>query len=401
VHCAFFIFKVQAKNRLRKNSAEGKFKMTVFISNFFNHHQLEFCRTLAELTEFKFIATMKIPQEQLNLGYDDLNSKYDFVLRMYESAENKNLAQNLLNEAEIVIAGSCSFPFDMLKNRLENDRLTFWFSERLFKRGFLERFYPPKIKRVFSQCTKYKNNNFYLLCAGGFAAHDYEIYHAFREKSFVFGYFPPFVQQDEEKLSAQKSGKMKLLWAGRYLKWKHPEFAVYAAKILKKRGIEFELTMIGNGALYKKIGRMIAKYNLSDCVRQTGSVPAKKVREFMDRTNVFLFTSDRKEGWGAVLNESMNSACAVVANKKIGSAESLLIHGKNGFVYGSKKEFAKILRDELCDSEKIRRIGKNAYDSIANFWNGKISAQRFLKTAEKLLNGENLENYDYGPMKKN
>ena len=36
----------------------------------------------------------------------------------------------------------------------------------------------------------------------------------------------------------------------------------------------------------------------------------------MEKADIFLFTSDRREGWGAVANEAMNSACALVVSGK-------------------------------------------------------------------------------------
>ena len=40
----------------------------------------------------------------------------------------------------------------------------------------------------------------------------------------------------------------------------------------------------------------------------------------MEESEIYLVTSDRKEGWGAVVNEAMNSGCAVVADHMIGAA---------------------------------------------------------------------------------
>ena len=55
----------------------------------------------------------------------------------------------------------------------------------------------------------------------------------------------------------------------------------------------------------------------------------------MEKTGIFLFTSDRQEGWGAVLNEAMNSGCAVVASHLIGAVPFLKKKKKNGLVYSS------------------------------------------------------------------
>ena len=42
-----------------------------FFSNFLNHHQLPFCLAMCKLTDnnFTFVATEKIPQERLDMGY--------------------------------------------------------------------------------------------------------------------------------------------------------------------------------------------------------------------------------------------------------------------------------------------------------------------------------------------
>ena len=44
-----------------------------------------------------------------------------------------------------------------------------------------------------------------------------------------------------------------------------------------------------------------------------GALKPADVRKEMERADIFLFTSDYKEGWGAVLNEAMNARCAIVA----------------------------------------------------------------------------------------
>ena len=55
----------------------------------------------------------------------------------------------------------------------------------------------------------------------------------------------------------------------------------------------------------------------------------------MAKSDIFIFTSDKNEGWGVVLNEAMSSACAVVANKAIGSVPFLIKDGLNGFTYST------------------------------------------------------------------
>ena len=81
----------------------------------------------------------------------------------------------------------------------------------------------------------------------------------------------------------------------------------------------------------------------------------------MEQADVFLFTSNYLEGWGAVLNEAMNSACAVVAGHGIGAVPFLLKHGKNGLVYktGNFREFQAYVLQLCQDASLCRRLGTN------------------------------------------
>lgn len=79
-----------------------------FFSNFLNHHQLPFCLEMNKKAnvEFRFVATEAIPEERLKLGYENMNSSYDFVIRAYESEEEYQRALALAYESDVVIIGS-------------------------------------------------------------------------------------------------------------------------------------------------------------------------------------------------------------------------------------------------------------------------------------------------------
>ena len=55
----------------------------------------------------------------------------------------------------------------------------------------------------------------------------------------------------------------------------------------------------------------------------------------MEKSSIYLFTSNFDEGWGAVLNESMNSACAVISSHAAGATPFLISHNINGLLYTS------------------------------------------------------------------
>jgi glycosyltransferase involved in cell wall biosynthesis len=148
--------------------------------------------------------------------------------------------------------------------------------------------------------------------------------------------------------------------------------------------------MVGSGELDNKLKGLVSQYGLTDNVVFHGFQVPAKVREFMEEADIFMFTSNYLEGWGAVLNESMNSGCAVVAGHGIGAVPYLIRNGRNGFVF--KNNNLNEFRNEvlaLCSDEKLRKeLGVNAYNTIVNEWNPKEAADRLYQFSKGLLNGE-------------
>lgn len=121
----------------------------VFYSNFLNHHQLPLCMEFIkrEDIQFTFVATEKIPQERLDMKYEDMNKKYSFVLCSYENFKNEKKALELAESADIVIIGSA--PSYYIENRLKkNNKLTFRFCERSLKKGTWRRFIPKTYQKI-------------------------------------------------------------------------------------------------------------------------------------------------------------------------------------------------------------------------------------------------------------
>ena len=121
----------------------------------------------------------------------------------------------------------------------------------------------------------------------------------------------------------------------------------------------------------------------------------------MKKTDIFLFTSDRNEGWGAVLNESMSNACAVVANREIGSVPYLVEDGKNGLVYDRKDKNAlyNCVKKLIVNKPLRETLGKNAYDTIKNVWNAEVASKRLMQLINNINKGEGTP-FEWGPCSK-
>lgn len=371
-----------------------------FFSNFLNHHQLPFCMEMYEYIgeDFKFVATEPVPKERINMGYHDMSTQYPFALNTYSSKKAYEEAVKLGNESDVVIIGSA--PRAFIKNRIKKNKLTFYYMERVFKKGRYRVFNPRNFLPMLIKHTINRNKELYMLCASAYTSADFNLVGSYRNKAYKWGYFPEVKKYDlNELMSIKKQNKMpKLLWVGRFLDWKHPDDAVKLGKMLKDNGYKFDLDIIGTGPMESQIKNMIVSNNLQNEVKLLGSMKPEQVREHMEKANIFLFTSDFNEGWGAVLNESMNSGCGIVASHAIGSVPFLLKNKTNGLIYksGDINHLYENVKYLLDNEKECYQMGINAYNTLHESWNAKEAAKRFIKLSEGLLNG-NIPAFKDGP----
>lgn len=379
----------------------NEIKSCVFISNFLNHHQLPFCLEMFSVLGdgFSFIATEKINSERILMGYRDMNNDYLFVVKSYENDDGYDEAIKLCEESDIVIIGSA--PEIFIEKRIKKNKLTFKYSERIFKKGKLGILDPRIIKYIYVNHFRYRSKRVFMLCAGGYAASDFALIGAYVNKCYKWGYFPEVKNYDVCELIASKKGeKLTILWVGRFLDWKHPEKALYVAAYLKKNNIDFILNIIGCGNMEEELKAIAELHKLKNCINFLGCLPADIVREYMEKSEIFLFTSDFNEGWGAVLNEAMNSSCAVVASHAIGSVPFLINDKINGLIYrnDSLTDLCEKVMMLVRNPEMRKCYGINAYTTIKMIWNPKEAALRLLSLTDKLLSNMEVKDlYLSGP----
>lgn len=362
-----------------------------FVSNFMNHHQRPLSLALAETpgVDYRFVATEPFTGFGVSAGYRDMNKEDDFILRPYESEEQKKEALAFCRDADVVIIGSA--PDEYIKDRLKENKLTFRYYERFFKAGKWRILDPRVLLSCYRHHTRYRNKNLSMLCASAYTAPDCKFIRAYPGKTYKWGYFPAVPSLDADDVIAQKNReKLSILWAGRLIDLKHPEEALAVAKHLKDRGVELTLTMRGNGPLLDPMKETAKALGVEEFVSFPGATSPEEIQNEMRKSDIFLFTSDQHEGWGAVLNESLSNCCAVVARKQIGSVPFLIEDGKNGLVYGEKN--GKTLFDcvdQLANDVNLRKkLQANAYRTMKDEWCAEQAAKRLLALIEALQSGK-------------
>lgn len=370
-----------------------------FVSNYINHHQIPLAEELYAVLggEYRFIQTEEMETERIQMGWDSHTESLPYLLKYYEKPEE---SKKLIADSDVVVFGGTDDESYITK-RLEAHKPVIRCSERLYRNGQWKAVSPRGLRKKYLDHTRYRKSPVYLLCAGAYVPSDFHIVRAYPKKMFRWGYFPPFVKQDMDSLMEEKRKKRvpRILWSGRLLELKHPEAALAAAAFLKKEGFSFELVLVGGGEMEQTLQEQIRQEQLEDVVQLKGFLRPEEVRRQMEQADIFLFTSDYREGWGAVVNEAMNSGCAVVANVAAGACPYLIEHGQNGLLYQNKHReelFAHVKR--LLQKQELReQLGRNAYKTIADFWNAGHACEVLLLLCRKLLGEEELAAPSYGP----
>ncbi len=381
----------------------------VFVSNYLNHHQIPFCNAMYELCKgsFAFVQTEPVEEERVRMGWAErVQQPY---LKLYYQEEEE--CKRLISDAQILLFGGCEDE-SYIEGRLEKGKTVIRCSERLYRTGQWKAVSPRGLKKKYHDHTRYRKAPVYLLCAGAYVPSDFSIVRAYPGKMYCWGYFPETKHYDVDRLLAGKGFKDAcsggaeaadrmadtagvasmadrapyILWAARMIDLKHPELPLETAAYLKSRGLSFHMDMIGGGAMEEQVKALRAEYGLEKEVGLLGFLSPEQVREHMEKADIFLFTSDRQEGWGAVANEAMNSGCALIANHMIGAVPYLVKDGENGLIYrdGDRRELFALAEKLVKDRELCARLGRSAYRTITEVWNAESAAEALWELCGRL-----------------
>lgn len=361
----------------------------VFITNLVHHHQIplsdEFYKILGE--NYAYIAIESLTDILIRGGYDpSINRPY--IVRAYENQAQQEYAKQLAYDADVVIIGSA--PESYVERRIRAGKLTFRYSERWFKSKpwFLSG--PRAWVNFYKNHIRHNNKPLYMLAASAYTCADVNNIGAYKDKVFRWGYFTRVDDFEINECAKLKESNVnaipQIMWCARFLRWKHPEIPVKLASRLKNKGYRFQLNMFGSGEELGNIKKLASKLDVNDVVNFCGNLPNEEILVKMREYEMFLFTSDRNEGWGAVLNESMSNGCAVVASNLIGSVPFLVNDGENGLIFKSEnidsleKKVIYLLEHPY---ERIR-MAKNAIMTMRNLWSPQNAARQFMQLVKAL-----------------
>lgn len=362
----------------------------VFYSVVLNHHQIPVADVLWEMSghHYTFVELSDIKDSK---GATSDYSARPYLLRCRESKTAYDKAMKLAKTADVCIfSGIESLVFE--KERMKAGLLSFDMGERWLKHGLKNLLSPRLIRWLWAYYTgNWKNKPLYKLCCSAFCAGDQYRLGTFKGKCYKWGYFTN-VDSNIHCIEAENE-TVSIMWCARFLKLKHPELPVMLAAELKRYGYKFILNMYGSGEEELSTRQLAENLHMGDCVIFHGNVSNSEVLEAMRASDIFLFTSDRHEGWGAVANESMSQGCALVASDAIGSTPYLIKDRETGCIFqsGDLQSLFSCVKWLLDNPDKMHTIQKNALMRMQDVWSPANAAKSLLRLINNLQNGRDTD----------
>lgn len=388
----------------------------IFISNFLNHHQ----KTISDILyntqgiEYYFVSYIPMPMQFKKYGYPDYE-KLPYNILLFNGSEKYERVLNLIYKADIMIVEGINNKniSYLINERLKTNKLIFYYTERWYKKvNYLSLVANFILGNTYRKLKKFDKPQCYVLCAGAYVVNDLKWSLAFHNKVYKWGYFPTLEKLSINQLLQCKrvNKKIELIWVARFIGWKHPELIIKALHTLRKEGFRnLHLTMIGgidendseSAELYKWCTNYIIENQLTSTISIIGNLPNEEVHKRLSSSDIFIFTSDRNEGWGAVLNEAMSNACACISSSMIGATPYLIKNGINGYIFKDRnlEDLIDKLKKLISNQQLREAFGREAYNSIHNEWSPQKAAENLLLLFNSKLQGSELT-IENGPCSK-
>jgi glycosyltransferase involved in cell wall biosynthesis len=142
------------------------------------------------------------------------------------------------------------------------------------------------------------------------------------------------------------------------------------------------LLVVGSGELQPELMNQVSRDRIQD-VTFTGFLNRSEISESFAAADAFILASRHDETWGIVVNEAMNFDMPILVTAKVGSAQDLVQHGRNGFIVSATDptELAERLV-ELADSASRRQEMGTRSSELVRAWDHKVAADGALRAIE-------------------
>ena len=171
---------------------------------------------------------------------------------------------------------------------------------------------------------------------------------------------------------------LRIIFVGRLWPEKNIPGLVEILARLHELGIEFSMTIVGDGPELPSARALVESSPFSRQVRFLGARPPAEVHALLDQNDFLLLTS-HYEGTPHAVIEAMAHGLVVLASRIPGSTDKIIRHGQNGFLCDHEVpgEYVSVLRHFASSAYDFEAISRAARESVSARYDSNVLALQY------------------------
>lgn len=180
-----------------------------------------------------------------------------------------------------------------------------------------------------------------------------------------------------------------ILAPGRITIYKGFATLVRAMALVATWGLDFRLTIAGEGPELDNVKGLIKTQGLGDKVFITGNVDFTVMADLYRDCDIVVFPTEVPESLGRVSIEAMTMGRPVIASR-IGAIPEIVVDGESGLLVppGNHQDLASAIKRLILDEKMRLAMGRNGRTTIMRKLNRGTIVDRLLKIYYRLLVGD-------------
>lgn len=367
-----------------------------YCTNIWNHHQGPVCTELAKLLgpdDFRVLLYQPLDHKyslnRINMGWNLNPPDEPWIVGPPKTCASVDYSEQteIACNCDVLVYMS-SVPYitqELLRARKKQGKLSMLMGERLYKvkRPWYYSILPNKIVGCYIARHRFMSSGVHFLTMGHGCVEDFGTLGVGTDCTWRWGYLTTSSYEFSKKPSHDK---VQVGWCGRMIDWKQVDLIIKAVALLSKEvRNRMKVTLVGNGDQEDLLRRLVVEFNLGDIVEFRDSMSAIDVVDFMKMLDIYVFPSNRREGWGAALLEAMDKGCVPIANESAGSTLEVVEDGLNGFVFKDRdvRTLAERLEYLVLHPNERQSMGQCAWQTIQG-WTPAVGARRLIALVDAL-----------------
>ncbi len=185
--------------------------------------------------------------------------------------------------------------------------------------------------------------------------------------------------------------RANILFVGRFVDCKGPDLTIKAFNILRQKGVDASLTMIGDGPQRERCLKLAQESDFASDILLPGSENHATVQTRFAEASMFTMHSikgpfsNQEEAFGVAFLDAMIKGLPVVSGKS-GGVPEIILDGINGYLVepGDIEGHADCMARLIADPDLAKRMGRAGWEMASSKFSQENSTRGLLSVLNRL-----------------